>query len=520
MSPRYNLDKTIWHSLPGFHGLSKPNPYVMVRLLFYPYRGLFFYYPVLLFSFIGLYSMYKQSKEEAVLILSVFFCILFFNSSWWFWHGGAFFGPKLLTPSIPFLVIPLIYVLQRRDAWIRVTFFVLLSVSIMNNLLGLAKAPESTITDVTRVSEEYKEKINSFQMLANPLKDYYLPTFLKHGPRSRILEAILNKDLRIDIRDEPLSKGRFYPYLSHFYVNFSALGLLFLLIVSLWVKSILNRMLESKPLFLGFIVLVTIILSLCLFEQKKGIMFTKDWYELNPDEEGRWMYLHGVINIVSNESKEVALHLSMKSYLKDREVNLYWNGRDIGSYDIFAQGIDVFTSGLRVNKGMNTLEVRTNDCDVPREIEGIEDKRCLSVSVLSIEIIPLKDVRRRFDGIIYAKNWYRKEEHEELRWMKNDGTLHLYIPINGSVPKRFVFTGRSYFKDRTLYVYSNGELSGRFRMPSYGLNEYKVNVNLRRGENTIVFHTQEGCSVVKDVEGWNDTRCLSFGLKEVLVTQV
>jgi hypothetical protein len=65
------------------------------------------------------------------------------------------------------------------------------------------------------ISEEYQKKINSFQELSNPLYEHYLPLFLKHGPRSLILENLLDGHIDIDIRDKPLARDWKFPFHRH-----------------------------------------------------------------------------------------------------------------------------------------------------------------------------------------------------------------------------------------------------------------------------------------------------------------
>ena len=55
-----------------FH-LQEYDPYVTIRLLFYPYRGLFIYSPILLLSFLGIFYMRKEYEIEALLFLYFFF---------------------------------------------------------------------------------------------------------------------------------------------------------------------------------------------------------------------------------------------------------------------------------------------------------------------------------------------------------------------------------------------------------------------------------------------------------------
>lgn len=199
--PRHYLDSTIWTKLGGIDGLGLPNPFVIIRLMFYPEKGIFFYYPVLLLSFIGLYYMYKKFKIESILILFIFFAFLILNSSWWAWWGGASFGPRHLTPVSTFLILPLIYVFKNFDSKriLKYTVIFLILYSIFVNFAGLQTSKDELGSGP--LSSEYEKKINTFEIIINPLYDYYIPNFIKDGPRSRIFESIfLNDEILIDIR--------------------------------------------------------------------------------------------------------------------------------------------------------------------------------------------------------------------------------------------------------------------------------------------------------------------------------
>jgi hypothetical protein len=76
-------------------------------LLFSPGRGLFLYMPILILSVLALSSFYKQHKWEATLFFLIIAAYTLFHSAYNFWEGGGVWGPRLLLPIIPFLIIPL-----------------------------------------------------------------------------------------------------------------------------------------------------------------------------------------------------------------------------------------------------------------------------------------------------------------------------------------------------------------------------------------------------------------------------
>ncbi|MDP2926338.1 MAG: glycosyltransferase family 39 protein [Nanoarchaeota archaeon] len=164
-----------------------------IRLLIDPFKGLFFYSPILLLSFLGLFLMYKEYKLETLVISFCFFIILLFLAGFVTWWMGLSFGPRYLTPLIPFLMIPLFYLFKKTDIRI-ILFFV--TISILISLIGLQSVNLSH--DPIIFSNTYCEKLKSFTPLANPLFDNYLPSILKysdydpkHSENFLILERLL-----------------------------------------------------------------------------------------------------------------------------------------------------------------------------------------------------------------------------------------------------------------------------------------------------------------------------------------
>ena len=172
----------------------------LVRLLFYPYRGLFFYNPILILSLIGLFFMYKKNKEMVIFI--VFSFILLFLAiilSTWMWWQGSSFGPRFSLLIIPFLILPLMLFIRKLNKNI---LLIILFICIFINLLGMQEFEQSitvskwdranSIGEVARnTMTEYQDKIYSMKPLGNPLFTYYMPLFFKYGPRSILIEQIL-----------------------------------------------------------------------------------------------------------------------------------------------------------------------------------------------------------------------------------------------------------------------------------------------------------------------------------------
>jgi len=175
-------------------------PSTSIRLLFYPYRGLFFYNPLLILSLIGLFFMYKKDKKTVIFIIfSLILLCLAVRLSTGMWWQGSSFGPRFLLLIIPFLTLPLALFVKKLN---KSVLLVILFVCIFINLLGMQEFEQSitvskwdrpnSISEVIRnTMTEYQDKIYSMKPLGNPLFTYYMPLFFRYGPRSILIEKIL-----------------------------------------------------------------------------------------------------------------------------------------------------------------------------------------------------------------------------------------------------------------------------------------------------------------------------------------
>jgi hypothetical protein len=235
-----NMDPVIWPHLVGRSGFNfPPSPYIFYRLLLDPYRGLLFYHPIILFSFVGITFMFRKYLWESLLILSVFLFFLVINASWWAWEGGTSFGARHLLPTVPFLMIPLIFSLQKIPLTILKPFII---VSIFFSILGLGPWEWIGKPYTVALPQEVEMKAkNSLEILANPLKDHYFKKFLENGPRSLLAESFLRG--KLNIRQEMMVlESNHYPF-----ITVLPLLLLFLLIwrkefnIKVFLKTLINN---------------------------------------------------------------------------------------------------------------------------------------------------------------------------------------------------------------------------------------------------------------------------------------
>jgi len=149
-------------------------PAALWGLSFSPFRGLFFLSPFLLLAFPGLVMWIKRGGWEwlvclaAPLLLFAFICTIFF------WNGGTSIGPRYLIVTLPFLALPVVFVLDAvKSLPLRLGIYALILISALNAWI-------QTIATKGYPSE----------FIPNPLFDFALPNVL-HGNVALSLGGVL-----------------------------------------------------------------------------------------------------------------------------------------------------------------------------------------------------------------------------------------------------------------------------------------------------------------------------------------
>jgi len=114
----------------GFYGVLEPNLDVAVRLLFSPYKSVFFFNPLLILSVILFPRFYRAHRLEALVVASVSILLFVFNDMYYAWDGGSCVGPRHLCALIPFMLLPLFSLRRKGFEQNLLIFFFILGLAI------------------------------------------------------------------------------------------------------------------------------------------------------------------------------------------------------------------------------------------------------------------------------------------------------------------------------------------------------------------------------------------------------
>ena len=125
-----------FHPLAVAKGFSTPLWLGLYGNLFSAGRSIFLYSPPVILSLFAFSRFYRARRPEALLFAAIAVIYLLTYSMYGYWDGGWCWGPRSLVPTIPFLILPLSYLLPGRRWAVTLTALAVLGVAVQ--ILGVA----------------------------------------------------------------------------------------------------------------------------------------------------------------------------------------------------------------------------------------------------------------------------------------------------------------------------------------------------------------------------------------------
>jgi hypothetical protein len=176
----------------GLMGITGPSVISIAGVFFFPFRGLFWFWPFFLCVPAAVLLLWGQGLMRGRVALAgvIVGIYLLFGCSYYLWSGGAAFGPRHIIPCLPFAA----YLALRPSSfllrWLVPVTTVLSLALVLISVSTLAEFPEPQPDQV------HPERLN-------PLFRIALPRFL-HG---RMSVKTIGQEGLIEWSDQPLPAG-------------------------------------------------------------------------------------------------------------------------------------------------------------------------------------------------------------------------------------------------------------------------------------------------------------------------
>jgi 4-amino-4-deoxy-L-arabinose transferase-like glycosyltransferase len=136
-----------------------------------PGKGYLLYNPISLGAIVGAFLFWRRHRPEFLVITGVVVTSLVFLAKYDHWHGGGCWGPRLLLPITPFLILPLGSLLEEipKKSYLNLLLATLIALSVIIQILGVSVGYARFLQKVYGLSvDQYYQRI-TFEIPYSPL---------------------------------------------------------------------------------------------------------------------------------------------------------------------------------------------------------------------------------------------------------------------------------------------------------------------------------------------------------------
>ena len=475
---------------------------IMIRSLFFPERGLLFFSPILILSFIGFFVLWKKNKELFFISIFTFLSVLWFRSTPYIkWWGGASFGLRHMMITIPFLMIPLIAVIEKIN---KKAVYTLVVISVVLTLFGGLQRPVDLDPSPTLINQEHIEEIKSFEIIDSPLTGVYLENFKRDGFDSPLIQNSLMGnpfDIRLFSQEKMSSTSLTHTPFGFLVVDFKYFSILlplFILFV-IWFSDLK----VDKKCVAGVLFLLLTYNSFSF----QSLSYGQGWYE----GENLFMGREGQILIHSNQ-KDQFFKLKANPHFNRGGFSIVLNDDKIYKFDMKKK--KEVAGSLDLVNGWNELILKADDCFIPNDYLNNDDYRCLGLEVEEFNVSKYLEGEALNNFLdekseFFNKGFFELEkvQQDKGRWMTD--TAKLKIPETG-IGSELEFNLFSYKRSRNLTILDGG------RQKDVVVPEEGGRILINPQSETIKLETS--CQKPSEIEDSSDDRCLGVFIRNIRLT--
>jgi hypothetical protein len=201
----------------GYRNMGWTSPFFegLYGLIASPGKGYLLYNPISLGAIAGTFFFWRRHKPELWVIIGIIVVNLGFLAKYTHWHGGGVWGPRLLLPITPFLILPLGSLLENmtRKRLLNLLLSALIALSIVVQISGVSVSYARFLQRVYDLSVDQYYRRVTFEISYSPIIGQWLEVREVVGNLRDPASRALISEMAFE-KDPDMSEGRAMEVLS------------------------------------------------------------------------------------------------------------------------------------------------------------------------------------------------------------------------------------------------------------------------------------------------------------------